>query len=372
MATTQASGHRERLRSRFIAGGTDSLTEEALLELLLTYAIPQKDVKPLAKQLLSLFGNLESVLSASITELCKVDGIKENSAVLLKLIPAINSTQSLLSSNPKKIIQMPLLVNSDPSPEYAAPNTTVQKQIRLKTGLFSKANLKEAIEILPRLPDTESIFEVRQFLINNLHFSAQQTRHRYANYIISRMFPAGMADKALRAIAYKYSGMKELRETCFYRFCKAEPLMLDVISELLIPAIGIGKISRQRITNYLVGRFPESKSIGDCSQAIVEALNAGGVARADRTHISFSYREISPVSLAFIIHSEFTEPGMYDLTKLEENRYIKAMLWNPTNLVQMLYELRNLGLISKISEIDNVRQFTTKWELSELVDRITS
>jgi DNA repair protein RadC len=267
---------------------------------------------------------------------------------------------------------MPLLVNSDPSPEYAAPIKPVQKQIRQKTGLFSKANLKETIEILPKLPDTESVSEMRQFLISNLHFSAQQTRHRYANYIISRMFPTGIVDRALRVFANKYSGMKELREVCFYRFCKAEPLMLDVLSEILIPAIGIGKISRQRISNYLNERFPESKSIGDCSQAIVDALNAGGIVRADRTHISFSYREIPTASLAFIIHSEFTEPGMHGLAKLEENSHIKAMLLNPTNLVQMLYELRNLGLISKISEIDNIRQFTTKWELRELVDRITS
>jgi len=60
-------------------------TDEKLLELLLTYAIPQKDVQPLAKRLIATFGSLSSVLSADITTLCKQEGIKEHSAVLLKL-----------------------------------------------------------------------------------------------------------------------------------------------------------------------------------------------------------------------------------------------------------------------------------------------
>jgi DNA repair protein RadC len=152
----------------------------------------------------------------------------------------------------------------------------------------------------------------------------------------------------------------------------AEPLMLDVIAELIIPAIGVGKMHRQRIHDYLIERFPESKSIGDCSKAIVDALVAGGIVRADRTYISFSYRDIPLHSFAFVIHSEFSETGMYDLVKLEKNRHIIGMLWNPTRFVPMLYELRNNELISKISEIDSVRQFTTKWTLDKLVARITS
>jgi hypothetical protein len=76
------AGHRERLKAHFIAGDEGAYTDETLLELLLTYAIPQKDVQPLAKKLLATFGSLSDVLSADITTLCKQEGIKEHSAVL--------------------------------------------------------------------------------------------------------------------------------------------------------------------------------------------------------------------------------------------------------------------------------------------------
>jgi hypothetical protein len=41
-------GHRQRLRDRFLSEEASALTEESLIELLLTFAIPQKDVRPLA------------------------------------------------------------------------------------------------------------------------------------------------------------------------------------------------------------------------------------------------------------------------------------------------------------------------------------
>jgi DNA repair protein RadC len=76
-------GHRERLRKKFLQG---KLVDYELLELLLTYAIPRCDVKPLARELIEIFGGTYGILTAPIDSLIKVRGIKENTAVLIKLI----------------------------------------------------------------------------------------------------------------------------------------------------------------------------------------------------------------------------------------------------------------------------------------------
>ena len=78
-------GHRSRLREKFIKA-QDSLADYEILELLLGYAIPRKDVKPLAKEMLVRFKNFGSVLEADMGELMAFDGVKENTAVFLKLI----------------------------------------------------------------------------------------------------------------------------------------------------------------------------------------------------------------------------------------------------------------------------------------------
>ena len=69
MTETGNKGHRQRLRDRFAGEEKDSCSEEALLELLLTYAIPRKDVQPLAKSLLAEFGTLMAVLQAPMKTL---------------------------------------------------------------------------------------------------------------------------------------------------------------------------------------------------------------------------------------------------------------------------------------------------------------
>lgn len=84
--TNPHEGHRERLREQFRAHGLDSFADHHVLELLLTYVIPQRDVKPLANLLIEHFGSFASVFEAPPTELAEVKGIGERAALLISLI----------------------------------------------------------------------------------------------------------------------------------------------------------------------------------------------------------------------------------------------------------------------------------------------
>jgi len=81
-------GHRQRLRNRFLTGGASALQDYELLELLLTFAIPHADVKPLAKGLIANFGSFTQVLDAPPQDLMEVTGLKEYSATLINLVKA--------------------------------------------------------------------------------------------------------------------------------------------------------------------------------------------------------------------------------------------------------------------------------------------
>jgi len=85
-------GHRERLRERFRRVGAAGLHDYELLELLLTYAIPQKDVKPVAKLLLQRFGGLSGVLDAAQEELEAVRGLGPSSATLVRLVKELSGS----------------------------------------------------------------------------------------------------------------------------------------------------------------------------------------------------------------------------------------------------------------------------------------
>ena len=82
-------GHRQRLRDRFVEQGLDSFTQIQVLELALFYCIPRQDTNELAHRLLERFGSFSQVLDADLTDLMSVKGIGENTAVFLKLLPAV-------------------------------------------------------------------------------------------------------------------------------------------------------------------------------------------------------------------------------------------------------------------------------------------
>lgn len=79
-------GHRARLRKKFLDG---QLTEYEILELLLTYAIPRRDVRLLSRRLYTKYKNIHMLLSAPMESLIENEGIKENTATFLKLIHKI-------------------------------------------------------------------------------------------------------------------------------------------------------------------------------------------------------------------------------------------------------------------------------------------
>ena len=81
-------GHRARLRKKFLDG---QLTEYEMLELLLTYAIPRRDVRNLSRRLFAKYGDINHLLSAPTESLMDNEGIKENTATFFKLIQDSNA-----------------------------------------------------------------------------------------------------------------------------------------------------------------------------------------------------------------------------------------------------------------------------------------
>ena len=86
MNEKDSQGHRERIKEKFLKNGIDGFAEYEILELLLTYCIPRKDTKPIAKELLNKFKSLDNVFKADFDKLSAVDGLGKNSIAFLKLI----------------------------------------------------------------------------------------------------------------------------------------------------------------------------------------------------------------------------------------------------------------------------------------------
>jgi DNA repair protein RadC len=82
------SGHRARLRERLLRQGGDALHDHELVEYLLALAIPRRDTKPLAKQLIDSYGSLAALFAADAESIASQPGMGETSAAAIKIVQA--------------------------------------------------------------------------------------------------------------------------------------------------------------------------------------------------------------------------------------------------------------------------------------------
>jgi DNA repair protein RadC len=138
------TGHRSRLRQRFISQGPDALADYELLELLLFQAIPRRDVKPLAKDLLKNYGSLPKLLQASPADLAAF-GLTEAVIVALKSVAA-TATRMLQ----QKVLTTPVLNNWDRLLDYLNAALAHEGREHFRVLYLNKKNELMADELQQR------------------------------------------------------------------------------------------------------------------------------------------------------------------------------------------------------------------------------
>jgi len=111
--STGPHGHRSRMREKMLTRGPDALADYELLEMLLFFAIPKGDTKPLAKALINRFGSFARVLAAPQQDLLNTRGLGTHSVNALKLVQA-----SALRMARAEVMDAPILNKWDLLIEY--------------------------------------------------------------------------------------------------------------------------------------------------------------------------------------------------------------------------------------------------------------
>jgi len=101
------SGHRKRLRQRFMKHGIESLQDYEVVELLLTFSIPQKDIKPTAKDMLKKFGSVKGIFEASSEELKVFSNVKDKTVELITFIKEISALYQMEKAKESPILKTP-------------------------------------------------------------------------------------------------------------------------------------------------------------------------------------------------------------------------------------------------------------------------
>lgn len=135
-------GHRERLRQRFVAGGAEAMPDYEMLELVLFAAVPRRDVKPLAKDLIAKFGSFAEVIAAPRERLCEVSGVSDAVAAQLKIVEA-----AALRLSRTKLLGKPALSSWNALIDYCAAAMARAQREEFRVLFLDRRNVLIADEV---------------------------------------------------------------------------------------------------------------------------------------------------------------------------------------------------------------------------------
>ena len=161
------TGHRQRLKQRFLTAGPDALPDYELLELLLFSAIPRRDTKPLAKQLLERFGSFAEVINASPERLREVKGVGDAVITECKLVRA-----AALRVMRGTIMQRPVLSSWTAVLEYCRAAMGFEDREAFRILFLDKKNRLIADEVQQRGTVDHTPVYVREVVKRALELSA--------------------------------------------------------------------------------------------------------------------------------------------------------------------------------------------------------
>jgi DNA repair protein RadC len=174
-----AEGHRARLRGRYRLNGEAVLQDYELLELLLTFAIPRRDTKLLAKKLLVRFGTLTRVFEAEPAALEEIDGVGPQAATLISLIRPL-ATRFLASASGAKTV---LRSTGDASAYFQAKLKGLPEE-EVHVAFVNTKNAVTATECLQRGTVDQSVVYVRRVIERAL-------AHKASGFIVVHNHPSG-------------------------------------------------------------------------------------------------------------------------------------------------------------------------------------
>jgi hypothetical protein len=349
-------GHRERLRDKF-AATPDSLSEAELLELLLTYALPRRDTAPLADMLIREFGSIDAVLSTSSDQLATVSGLGPASATFLKLI------EQVMKKNPSP---QPSLLPVEEQQKYLGEQA-VERALRV----FVEDEVANSLTFLPKASSFSRLDDFKKFLEDNLPYNSYETRQRRANYILDRFFPTGNLLAPLTYLLSQPVTEEILKPIVFYHILKAELLTTKVAEELIYPALPVGRIERNQLREFVLKYLP---NVGDSSQkkmlrSIYNTYSLLGMGLVSGETLRFQLHVGSFEAFLYVLTSEFPQAGIYSFEQLYQSPLHRWMLWDREWLRRQLYNLRDFGILSKISEIDTVKQFSLELDQTAALEK---
>ncbi|MFH1288709.1 MAG: DNA repair protein RadC [bacterium] len=171
--------HRKRIKEKYKISGFDGWLDYEVLEFALSYAIPRRDTKTIAKELLVKFKTLNGVLDADVEELEDLKGISEHTAIFIRFLKDISARYLETGICERDLVSSPQAVYN-----YLKASLKGAFDEEFKALFLNNRNALLAVETIQKGTVNNSVIYPRKIVERGLY-------HHASSMIIAHNHPAG-------------------------------------------------------------------------------------------------------------------------------------------------------------------------------------
>ena len=256
-------------------------------------------------------------------------------------------------------------------------NAKVQTSVE-KNRFFSNPLINETLKFLPKALEFENEMDFKKFLIRQLPQNSEHVRQRYARYITNRFFDNGKPMKPLIVFIQRFGeDAKSSKEALFFELLMKEPVLRQTCEGFFSKRVG-HRAKKAELESFLISSYGRGfdndlakKSARHQAKDIVSVLKElNRIEVIKPGEYLVKAKKPSFFEFLYVLHRLFPQLGMYRAEEFLHDDVIDALIWDRSDLKELLYKAWQEKYLAKVSEIDQYFHFSTRYSLNEFVERV--
>jgi hypothetical protein len=211
-------------------------------------------------------------------------------------------------------------------------------QERCYNSLYTEM-ISESLEALKQAHKFSVLKEFNAFLMSTLPQRSPITRDRNANKIIDRYIGDKNMNSPLIKLFRKIEETTVLEELLYFHFLNREKIVNDFVGDVLFKNLNSGCLNKEAVGAYVL--LALGREDRDTSRRMVRTLCKFGIIKKEKNRLLFSCSRPHFPSFLYILHYEFSKPGLYSHEKVVNSNLRKIYLVSDKDLEDLITEAWN-------------------------------
>lgn len=243
------------------------------------------------------------------------------------------------------------------------------KQNRNQRTYFNHPLVAESLQCLPAALTHGSPEEFREYVIQHIPQNSLKGRQRIAGYLLQRFSQNGQLNLPLAAAVAHFGDSRISREILCFELLRVYPLLAEIATHWVAELPETGG-SRGSLKEFLASRIPGRSTEKVAKDALTTLTQCGKVNRLKVGWYTAVWSRPPIEVFLYVLAALYPKPAVVPVAVFAGQPILRALLWPPNCIEQLLSEAERAGHISKISQLDQYHQFTVAGSGRERLERL--